>query len=498
MKLVGGPNRIVLQCAYGERGFAKDLGFDWDPIDKVWWTRSTWVAQQARLHPLIVVDPSAFAEPISTPKLRHLPAPKGESYLPYQLEGIVFCGQHEDVLLADEMGLGKTIQAIGLMNTMPEADVLILCPAGLRINWERELTKWLLPHMGIRPVIVPYSQLTKYRELTHSQCWDLLVCDEAHYLKERTSQRSKEVYGTRDHHGTYIQEPIRAHRKLFLTGTPIMNRPRELFPILNYLAPDEFPSWTRYRDRYCAPVQTRFGIEAWGASHLDELGERLRSTVMIRRTKEEVLPQLPEKRRQMILWEPNAKLKRLLFEEREAKEAYEKALAYSSGRRPSNAFKMLSQIAKARHAIGLAKLPLIIEHLEECLAANEKVVCFAYHRAVLSMLAAHFPDSALIWGGQSMSERQDQIDRFQGLPSYRILFGQIEAAGLGFNLTAAHLCVFAELDWVPAKIHQAEDRLHRIGQSSKVLVQHLLYEGSVDEDVIRSLMEKERILQAVL
>ncbi len=440
-----------------------------------------------------------------------VPAPEGLEYLPYQRAAIAFGSAHPNVLLADEMGLGKTIEAIGVINADPEAQrVLVVCPASLKLNWARECERWLVDRgpVGVagktfpdaaNVVIINYDILVKWkRELAGA--WDVLVADECHYVKNKDAKRSKALYA------------LRSRRRLFLTGTPILNRPAELWAIVNALDDEEFADFWEFARRYCKPVRNRFGWEFNGAENLDELHERLRGTIMVRRTKAEVLPDLPAKRRQVIelasdhiagliaveaeAWdEHRARLSELRALKRAGNDASEADLA--ALRAGLNA--AFGELAKLRQDTALAKVPLVVEHVKSVLDDVPKLVLFAHHRAVIDELAEPFGDAAVTLTGQhSSEERQAAVDRFQTDPSCRLFIGSITAAGFGLTLTAAAHVVFAELDWVPAHLTQAEDRTHRLGQKESVLVQHLVLQDSLDARMVGTLLRKQRIVDQVV
>lgn len=438
------------------------------------------------------------------------PRPEGLDYLPYQRAAIAFGLPRPNVLLADEMGLGKTIEALGIVNADPDARrVLIVCPASLKLNWARECERWLVEPgevgvagkkfpTGADVVIVNYDILGKWKQQL-AGAWDVLVADECHYVKNKDAKRSKALYA------------IEARRKLFLTGTPILNRPMELWAIVSFLAPGEFPKFWDFAKRYCNPIKNNFGWEFVGATNLDELHERLSGTIMVRRTKAEVLPDLPPKRRQVIelasehaagliaveagAWEEH---RRRLGELRALRKAGSGSEAQLEALR-AGVNAAFGELAKLRQDTALAKVPLVIEHVKGVLEEAGKVVLFAHHRAVIAELAEPFGDAAVtLTGDHSSAQRQAAVDRFQEDPSCRLFIGSITAAGFGLTLTASSNVVFAELDWVPAHLTQAEDRTHRIGQKESVLVQHLVLEDSLDARMVGTLLKKQRVIDQVV
>jgi SWI/SNF-related matrix-associated actin-dependent regulator 1 of chromatin subfamily A len=416
------------------------------------------------------------------------------------------------------MGLGKTIQAIGVLNTISELkSCLVVCPAFLKVNWERELEAWMvgeaniivvtgkrkirIPKLGPTVVIINYDILFTHREWIDKVEWDLLIVDEAHYCKTVGAQRTVAVLGGKKKlkrkRGapkkiSPVFPPIKARRRLFLTGTPMLNRPVDLWPLVRSLDPKDLgKSFVKFATRYCAPRRTFWGMDYSGASHLDELGSRL-STFMIRRLKKDVLTELPPKRRQ-VLELPNEGLDNLLDEELATYETYERYLEEGQSKMGKVAF---TELSKRRRLVALAKVPQIVDHLEECLSWGP-VVCFAHHLDVVTAIARRFKHSVVVTGKTPMESRQGLIDRFQS-GGTDLIVGNIRALGIGYNLTRSQHVVFAELDWTPAILTQAEDRCHRIGQRGAVLVQHLVLANSLDARMVRALVKKQDIIVKTL
>lgn len=453
---------------------------------------------------------------------------KGWDYLPYQRAGIAFAMDKDAVLIADEMGLGKTIQAIGVLNCMPEArKVLIVCPASLKLNWKRELHAWLVDkflHIGIaesrawpRPVdtmdevmlrggrqyygqivIINYDILDKPKPQhhIHAEDWDLVIADECHYVKNPETNRAKAMFG------------IKAKRKVFLTGTPIANRARELKSILHYLDPQNWGNEHAYMRLFC-------GADGQGGSNLDYLQRLLRGTLMVRRLKADVLKDLPAKRRQIIELPADAAVHRanetaMLEFKAVLDQMREKVLstaltegsaefADQAGELRRGSFGDASVISRIRHETALSKVPVAIEFLKDALVSSKKIVVFAHHKDVIAQVAAAFGNKAVtLTGDMSMEARQQSVDRFQKDADCQLFIGSIMAAGVGLTLTAASHVVFIEEDWVPGNMSQAEDRCHRIGQQDSVLVQHLVLEGSLDAYMVHTIIRKQELIEQAL
>ncbi len=417
---------------------------------------------------------------------------------PFQQEGIAFALEREAALIADEMGLGKTAQAIGVINGDPLIrNVIIVCPASVRIPWRRELGKWLerpfqigvvgvdreSPLEGPGITVINYDRLCRFSTQLSARIYDLTILDECHYLKSPDSKRTKAALS------------IKARRRIALSGTPILNRPIEIYPVLSWLDPQRWPAngWFPFGLRFCGARHNGFGWDLSGASNLKELSLSLRSTVMIRRTKAEVLSELPPKIRTVIELYPTPGMKRLLKHEMDAYEArYLKVDHHAID---------WDDLARVRHQTALSKVSLVIEYVTEVFGGGvEKLVLFAHHRDVIAQLAEGLSrfNPVTLTGATSPQDRQKAIDAFQTDPCVRLFIGNIQAAGTGITLTASSRCIFAELSWVPAELSQCEDRLHRIGTSDSVTVQHLVLEGSLDAMMVKVIIKKQGILDAVL
>jgi SWI/SNF-related matrix-associated actin-dependent regulator 1 of chromatin subfamily A len=444
------------------------------------------------------------------------PVPEGLSYFPFQLEGIQFVLEHSGTLLADEQGIGKTIQTIGVINSLPELRwILIVCPASMKLVWKRELERWLTrgdlriavtdAELVLASItITNYDRLRQHaaRLIGHRE-WDLVIFDECHYLKNSQATRTK------------IATAIKAKRRVALSGTPLQNRPVELLPVLSWLDPLNWPrdKWHAFGLRYCGGFWNGFGWEYAGATNLEELNLRLQQTVMLRRTKADVLPSLPPKFRSVVELSPSSNLSQIIQAELWAFERWLEVLSGASGlggdgyERSVKSLRRFQgdkwdNLAIARHETALAKVPLVVAFVKELFSGGSgKIVLFAHHRDVIARLTEGLAEfgPVTLTGDTSSPARMQAVESFQSDPATRVFIGNIQAAGTGITLAPASChCVFAEVSWVPAQMSQAEDRLHRIGTVSNVLVQHLVLEGSLDAIMIRRLIAKQEILSGVL
>ncbi len=460
----------------------------------------------------------------------HIPVPSGLQYLGYQKAGIAYGLEKGNVLIADEPGLGKTIQAIGLSNARRDVrKVLLVVPTNVKINWRREWKKWDTKGLSIGVVkgrkaehwpqgrdvaIITYDLVPHHKALIEaSGPWDYLVMDEAHNLRNIKAKRAMSILGLRERNGTYKERPIEARYITATTGTPIYNRPKEMWPLLNRMAPQHFDNFFQYGKRYCGAVNNGYGWSFEGSSNLHELQEKLRATIMVRRRKKDVLQELPPKTRQIITLEDESILSRehdrlRAIKEKAAELEARKVLAYLMGDQDEykrtvaelKGFKKASfeEISKLRHATALAKVPAVIELVQEALE-NGKVILFAHHQDVINKYREAFGDACVVVNGNTSATKRDEaVQRFQTDPQCQVFIGGIRSAGEGSTLTASSHVIFAEIDWVAAKMTQAEDRAHRIGQDDNVLSWIVVVDGTIDAQMAEIIVQKQRISDEAL
>lgn len=467
-----------------------------------------------------------------------IPAPEGCTPMPFQKAGVQFAlnifnqGTGRGVLIADEMGLGKTIQALLVTNCLPDVHrVLILTKASLKINWQRECEKWLVRKMSVgiataqsfpaTDVVIMNFDIAHKFPTKLSYYWDLVIIDEVQSIKNRKSRRARAIIGYRptkkeQAKGAVSCSGIPRKRALALTGTPIENRPEELWTILNFLDPQTYGSFWNYATKFCAARNNGFGFDTSGASNLDLLQKTLRSTLMIRRLKRDVLTDLPPKTRMIVELDPDRcnlaiareqktwtrheeQLERLQAELEIAKCEDGDAYTAAVKRLRQSSQVAFTEIAKVRHQTAVAKIPQLIEALAEDLETATKIIFFAHHRDVLeSVFAAYRGKAVMVHGETPIDDRDKAVQRFQKNPACRLFCGSIRATGEGLTLTAATLVVFGELDWVPGKVSQCEDRAHRIGQKDNVFVKHLVVPGSIDARVVRTILDKQILIDQAL
>lgn len=426
----------------------------------------------------------------------------GKTLMMFQAEGLMFIeATGGNALIADQMGLGKTIQALAYLALHPEMrPAVIVCPASLKLSWEREARAWLetddrieviqggkVHELDSDIVVINYDILKKWLSELQRIEPQLLILDESHSVKNKKAVRSK---AARD------LASVVPH-KILLTGTPVLNRPAELWHQLQVIDPFSYPDkrFFQWHKRYTAAYKNRFGWDFSGASNLDELAASLK-TVMIRRTKEQVLPELPDKRRQTILIPIDNRK-----EYDQADNEFVEWMTEQKGAEAAERASHVEQLAKIEYLRQIAvrgKMKQALAWIENFLESGEKLVVFATHKATVHALEREYGNMAVkIDGSVSNHKRQEAVDRFQNDPSVRLFIGNIHAAGVGITLTAASNVVFLELDWTPALMEQAEDRLHRIGQKNAVNVYYILAEKTVDASISAMLESKREVIDQI-
>lgn len=445
---------------------------------------------------------------VTRPLNETLPPSICNALMDFQWEGIHFALRHGGrCLIGDDMGLGKTLQAIAVARIyMEDWPLLIVCPSSLRLNWKEELLRWLEDDIDEDDIhvimkgsdadrqfrqinIVSYDLFRKIRTTKLEQC-KFIIADESHYLKTATAKRTQAV------------TPLitRCNRALLLSGTPALSRPVELFPQINSLVPVLFPKFSEYAERYCNAHMGRFGYDVSGSSNLNELYELLSGNVLIRRKKDDVLTQLPAKRRQVMWVETKPKIMKQVKTEFAAYEKIKATINRSAGDEAQELRnKERSVQNKLYNLTAEAKRDSILEFIRDTAETGVKFIVFGHHLEALDSI-----DDFLcmklklgyirIDGKTPQGGRQGMCKRFQEEPDCRVALLSITAAGVGLTLTAATVVLFAELYWNPGSLLQAEDRAHRIGQRDCVLVKYLLGKGTLDEMMWTSVKRKFNVI----
>jgi SWI/SNF-related matrix-associated actin-dependent regulator 1 of chromatin subfamily A len=431
----------------------------------------------------------------------------GKEMMGFQKTGLAFTeSAGGNVMIADEMGTGKTCQALAYLALHPDfRPAVVVCPASLKLNWEREAEMWLesgeiievinggkIKTLSGDIVILNYDILSKQLPVLKGYAPQVLIFDESHLIKNQKSARSRAAAKL---------AKIVPH-KILLTGTPILNRPSELWNQLCIIDPKRYnsKSFFKWHKKYTAAHQLHFGQKTvWdfsGASNLEELAESLKG-IMIRRTKAEVLPELPAKRRQTLLVSIDNR-REYDHAEKDFLSWIKEQKGHAAAERASSV-EQLSMVEALRQIAIQGKMKQAIEWICDFLDTGEKLVVFATHRATIDTLMTEFSKSAVrLDGGMCAEEKQISVDRFQTDPEIRLFIGNIQAAGVGITLTAASNVLSVELGWTPTLHEQAEDRTHRISQKNAVNCYYLIAKNTIDEKIVDMLEAKGGITSAAI
>ena len=428
---------------------------------------------------------------------------------PYQTVGAEVLAANSRFLLADDMGLGKSAQAIRAADKLGLKKLLVVCPAIARINWSRELVKFGLVKRvvdvildGKKPipadaetVIVNYDLLAKRADELKARRWDVLVLDEAHYIKSPTAVRTKTITGSRQTGAGILTV---CDRIWALTGTPMPNTAADLWVACRAIIPGVARSLgitteEAWLQKFTMRRETDWGTIPFRSINLDTL-QRAMAPFMLRRKKSDVLKDLPAIR--FDTWTVEADPALLKEARRTAsKDDLAKLKVVFDGMGVSDEVGLDPlAMASVRRLTGKLKAPAVAALLVERLNANpgDKAIVFAVHREALdyleTALKAFMP--VRVDGNVTGDHRQRAIDVFQTDPGCRVFVGQLQACSTAINLTEANLVVFAEASWVPAENEQALSRAHRLGNKRSVEVIYTCLEGSIDEAVTGVLIRK--------
>lgn len=381
----------------------------------------------------------------------------------YQLIGRDFLKSRRYAMLGDACGVGKTGQA--LLAIDPSWKVLVVCPAAVTGQWFQAARDWDATPNNLFSVISYDSMIrdTYYASLVKHH-WDVIIFDEAHRLKSLSAKRTKKALGKNGLRS-------RANRIWFLTGTPVKNRTIDLYPILRSCAPEvlgKYDSYLKFAYRYCGAYQGRFGVDVSGASHTEELHERMRS-FMLRREKRDVLSELPPRVITKVDLPCSPEVLELIKKE-------EQKTIEQAGENDPALFK-LGEIARIRQTLSKYKVPASVAYIKDLLQEEDKIVVFYYHKEILNELrrALLSIPSVFIDGSVAPARRGGIVEEFKSRKDVRIFFGQMAACGEGIDglQAAAACCVFVEPSWSHTDIEQCIGRLERSGQRSDVNV-HIL------------------------
>lgn len=428
--------------------------------------------------------------------------PLYDKLMGFQKTGVEILSRNRNFLLADDVGVGKTAQVLMAARAVGARSMLVLCPSSIKYDYPYRLSSWGFPPLS--SYVVTTKNAHEFKEvdqgvfiINYDICfrkevarvfarkrYDVLICDESHNLKNHKGSKTKRKDGTRSSgvvqrtkavlgHGGYASL---ATYRWFVTGTPILNYPREIYTTIKCLFPDRIADCSDYisfTKKFCGGRQGTWGWEANGATNIDELVRRL-DGCMLRRERD-VLPELPEKIMRKVYLQKTAEIERMMFQESDL---------------------------SVRQKIGLAKVYEITEYVSDILEKETKVIVFAYHHAVIDgLIAAMKKFHAIdITGNDSPKQKNDKKNLFISDPKVRVLILQIDAAGTGVDglQGVCRHAIFAEITYVPGVNQQAMGRIHRNGQKHKTVFDFLTVEGSFDESIIEKNLTKSETIKKIL
>ena len=519
-------NKLALKCAFEEKELAKSVpGWKWNGQMKVWEypIEKETVDQLVSTFPNLKVAPDVkeHVKRIERNRMKLLElkeikdvdinVPFADKLRNYQRVGANFLSTTGKCILADDMGTGKTLQTITACEELGAKRVLVVCPNSLKWNWHDEVGKWTdskavvvdgarakrekaIEEFDGKYLIINYESMRLHEELQKMH-WDVLVLDEAHKIKNRKAQQTKAV------------KKVKADRVFLLTGTPMLNRPDELWSLLHRLYPDKFRSYWRFVERYCTITDNGWGKEiGMGTPEQQEELKRLLAPIMLRRTKKEVLTELPDKIHQRFLVELTGKQAKIY------KSMERDAIATLSNGETIAAPVVIAQITRLRQiAVSTqllseevaesAKFEALMELIQDNITGH-KIVVFSQFRRAIELFSKQLDEAGIKWvavtGAVKQEDRHQATKDFQEKDDVRVMLATIEAAAHGLTWTAADIAVFLDRHWTPAINAQAEDRLHRMGQKNSVTIVNMVARGTVEEYIEKLLEAKGESFDAIV
>lgn len=409
-------------------------------------------------------------------------------------------------LVSLDMGLGKSFVSLAYIAHTKKEKTLIVSPVSMKYTWLGEVKKWTnLKAMVINSkstinleeynkydiFIINFDILQKFCIFFKSVNFDCLIIDESTYIKNPQAKRSKTV--------KEISEKIES--VILLSGSPLLNRVVELYTSLNILDNKTWNDYWTFVKRYCAAYQDRWGLNVSGASNVQELKQKIDSLI-IRKKKEEVLNELPNKKfiDIPVKLDNNIQKKYQLLEasfvtylkevKKKSKKDIQKTLLAETLVK-LNELRMLTSEGKINHTK---------ERIQELIDIGEKVVVFSSFNNPLNTLKKIFDEeSVLVIGSVPDTERQIAIEKFQNDSNKKIFFGGMLSANMGITLTAASTVIFIDFDWTPENMRQAYSRIDRIGQkASSISIYQMIALNTIDQKMSSILKKKQRIIDQLI
>ncbi len=405
-------------------------------------------------------------------------------------------------LIADDQGLGKTLEAIAWMHYNKNKDIypiLIVVPAAVKLNWRNEIDKFInrMDEVEIVYGRTPYPiteriAIINYDIIAHWEHYLIskykpktIIADEIHKCKSSNTKRSKSM----------LKISHTANNFIGMTGTPILNRPIEIYHPLKMIAPNLFPNKKAFATRYCDRKYNGFGWDDTGAKNTIELNHILTREVMLRRKKEDVLKELPDKTRSIIPLEIDnrAAYNHAYTDLINFLKQIDLAKAISASRAET-----LVKVGVLKQLTAKGKLKQSVEWISDFIE-DEKLVVFVHHKKIANFLMEKFDGIAVRYtGGMSDKQREHAQTEFWKNENVKLFIGNIDAAGVGINLQIASNVAFVEYPWSPGLYRQAEDRVHRFGQKNAVNVWNLVADDTIENAIVNILDKKARIISEVI
>lgn len=502
---------FICKCKYNDREIPYRANFTYNnpdeafnPKNKIWWTQVTLIAYRLREYAdgLAKKQLDSLFIKIS-PFDGTLNIIGSNNLYPHQINAIRFALERNRSYLALDAGLGKTACALITAYTL-KYNFIYICPPCLVLNVQDEIEKWI-GTSRLANLVIPDSLLNRKKTIEEIKSFlvvfqnTILIVDESHRYKNADSIRSKMLLGFENKKGTYKGIVQYFDKIILLSGTPMPNRPIELFPILNRLSPDsiDFMSEYDYGHEYCNAKRTAFGYDYSGACNMKKLYNKITEKFMLRIRKKDVLKDLPPKIEEMVF-----------IGENESKEITDMNRSILKIYSPHDLIKQQItskfqrydgeeiHLATYRRVLGIYKAPFAIKFIKECLEDNdESYLIFAIHKEVISLLHQSLKDynPYVITGSTPREKRVPLIKKFSNDKTSRLLIGNIMAAGIGLNIVKASRVIKVEFSWCDKDNEQATDRAHRIGQTNRVLDQYLVFKNSLDRRILEVIFNKRRI-----
>ncbi len=431
----------------------------------------------------------------------------------YQQDGFQWLcrmtGWGAGVCLADDMGLGKTVQTIAfLLHTQDAGPALVAAPASVVLNWRRELQRFA-PSLNVivlnttthrqeaisqaaaaDVVLTTYGLFVTEAEHLKEKQWNTVCLDEAHVIKNRDTKTSQAVM------------QLKATHRIILTGTPVQNHLGELWNLFQFINPGLLGSYDQFSQKYIIPIEQQDSKER------SRQLKRIVQPFILRRTKQEVIEELPEKT-EVIMPVELSEDEMTVYEiiRRRAKELLELEGANS----PSmNTLAEITRLRQAACSAQLAepsshqpssKINTLMQLLEEIVGGGNSVLVFSQFTSFLALvrqaLSAASISYAYLDGSVPMKERDQLVQDFQR-GRQQVFLISLKAGGLGLNLTGANYVIHLDPWWNPAIEQQATDRAYRIGQRQNVTVYHLISQHTIEEKILRLHETKRNLADALL